>query len=922
MPSKWYSIAPPHDDIKQGDFDESVFAAKLGEVVRGGAPADYNDPYAFFQKTYLTKGLENLLQSVYRKLETGKGPGVVELQTPFGGGKTHALILVYHYLKNGDRVEEELPDGVGLLSPNISAIVGTDVNPSEGFRSGDLVRHTLWGQIAYQLGGKQAYSAIASNDKNRISPGVNDLRDMLEPLQPFVILLDEVLEYVVRARGIGIEDSTLGTQTRSFLQELTEAVSSLDRGLLIATLPSSEQEDFGESEQQNLAKMEKIFGRLEAIYTPVEGEEIYSIIRRRLFERPDEAEVRSVVDEYVQMYQKNKNDLPGKVTSGDFRRKMELSYPFHPEVIDILYEKWSTFSSFQRTRGALRLLARVVEDLHQREEAIDLILPGDINLGESSIREEFLRHLGNEYEGVIASDIAGDNAKSQRLDRENKTWNGLAQRNATSIFLHSFAADQGEQGIELPHIRLDVTRPDTTIALVANVLHEQRQELWYLNTRGDQDYFFSNVPNLNRVVIDKKGQVQRAAVRKELKTRIESELGDKLRPYLWPSSGDEIPDNQDIKLAILDPDEHYDDRELRQWIDKKGQSYRTYKNTLIFAVPDEDRHVRFENKIKDYLALQEISDGIDRGDYTALEEQKDEVERRIQNLTDDFPRKVREMYQVAKVPVMNGKSLEEIDFGQPAVGRENLDTWFRRKLTSQMHGKILGRPPSANLIRSKFFSNGDEIALSDILEQFYRNPGLPALDDPELIAESIANGVQDGSFGLAREENEDLVPASVKINQPLSATQVNFHEEGWVLVTASKAEDLKKEARPESTQPGEADTEDSDGEPVPSGGSQPTTPGEDDTPLDTGSEPGESPTESEEETIQELSFRISGVPTGKLHDLHRGVLRPLIREAGEFEFTIEFELKSQDGIPEKTIEEQVMETLQQLEVEVELKDVD
>jgi predicted AAA+ superfamily ATPase len=912
MPN-WYSVAPPHNDIKQGDFDESVFAAKLGDVVTGDAPPDYNDPYAFFQKTYLTKGLENLLQSVHRKLEAGKGPGVVELQTPFGGGKTHALILVYHYLKNGHRVEEKLPDGVGLLSPNVSAIVGTDANPSEGFRSGDVVRRTLWGEIAYQLGGQQAYSAIANNDEDRVSPGRDDFQDVLEPLQPFTILLDEVVEYVVKARGVGVGGTTLGAETLTFLKELSGAVSSLENGLLLATLPSSEKEDFGEKKQQNLAKAEKILGREEAIYTPVEGEEIYSIIRRRLFERPDEAKVRSVVDEYVQTYQKNKNDLPGKATSGDFRHKMELSYPFHPEVIDILYEKWSTFSSFQRTRGALRLLARVAEDLYQREEAIDLILPGDINLGESSIREEFLRHLGNEYEGVIASDVAGGNAKSQRLDAENKSWDHLAQRNATSIFLHSFAADQNERGIDLPYIKLDVARSDTPLTLVTDVLQKQRQDLWYLNTRGDQEYFFSNVPNLNRVVIDKKSQVQRTSVRKELKTRIESELGSKLRTYLWPSSGDKIPDNQELKLAVLDPDENYDDRELRRWIDRKGQSYRTYKNTLIFAVPDKDRHVRFENKIKDYLALQEIADSIDRGDYSALEEQKDEIQRRIKDLSDDFPRKVREMYQVAKVPVMNGDSLEEIDFGQPAVGRENLDTWFRRKLTSQMHGKILGRPPSANLIRSKFLNNGDEIGLSDILEQFYRNPDLPALDDPQLIAESIANGVQDGSFGLAREENGKLVPSSVKINQPLSTSQVNFHEEGWVLVTASKAEDLQEEVQTEPLESGETDVSGSEDEAGFAGGGSAPSPGEDGTPTETGS--GEDEPEPEEEMVQQLSLRISGVPTGKLNDLHRGVLRPLIREAGEFEFTIEFEVKSDDGISEKTIEQQVMETLRQLGVE-------
>ncbi|MBB4069231.1 hypothetical protein GGQ18_001815 [Salinibacter ruber] len=915
MPS-WYTVAPPHDDIKEGDFDESVFAAKLGDVVSGDAPPDYSDPYAFFQKTYLTKGLENLLQSVYRKLEHGKGPGVVELQTPFGGGKTHALILAYHYLNNGSRVEDKLPDDVGLLSPNISAIVGTDVNASKGFRSGDLVRHTLWGEIAHQLGGEQAYSAIASNDKDRLAPGEDDIQDVLEPLQPFVILLDEVLEYVVKAHGIEVGGSTLGAQTLSFLQELTQAVSGLDRGLLLGTLPSSEQEDFSPDKQNNLAKVEKIFGRLEAIYTPVEGEEIYSIIRRRLFDSPDEVEVRSIVDDYIQTYQQNKGDLPSKVTAGNFREKMELAYPFHPDVIDLLYEKWSTFSTFQRTRGALRLLARVAEDLYQREEAIGLILPGDINLEEPSIRQEFLRHIGNEYEGIIDSDIAGDNAKSQRLDDENKSWNHMAQRNATSIFLHSFAADQGEQGIELPHIRLDVSRPDTPIALVANVLHEQRNELWYLNNKG-QEYHFSNVPNLNRVVIDKKNQVQRPRVRKELKTYIQKELGNKLSTYLWPSSGDEIPDNTELKLAVLDPDENYQDRDLRRWVDKKGQSYRTYKNTIIFAVPNSDRHLRFEDEIKDYLALQDIAGGIAKGEQSVLEEQQEKVKRRIDDLTDEFPRKVREMYQIAKVPVMNGDSLEEIDFGDPPVGRENLDTWFRRKLASQMHGKILSGPPSARLLQSKFLRTQDEIALSDILDQFHRNPDLPALDDADLIAETVTNGVRDGSFGLARQEDGEAVPKSVKIREPLSRSQVNFREEGWVVITADRAEELQAKVETES----EAE-EETEGESTSetSGSEDEQDSSSDDERQDEEELGDDEPPEEEEDAVHQLSLRVSGVPTGKINDLNRGVLMPIIRAAGQFEFTIEFDVESEEGIPEKKIEQQVMETLRQLGAVVERQD--
>lgn len=916
---KWYRVAAPHEDIRQGNFDESVFAAKLGDVVDGVAPADYNDPYAFYKKTYLTAGLEKLLTKVYGKLAGGEGPGVVQLQTPFGGGKTHALILVYHYLSNGARVEELLPEGVGLLDPRVAAIVGTDVNPSEGFRGESVHRHTLWGEIAYQLGGTSAYAEIRNNDEDRVSPGRKDLRDLLEPLQPFVLLLDEVLEYVVRARGVAVGDTTLGAQTLSFFQELTEAVSGLERGMLIATLPSSDQEDFGETEQGNLAKVEKVFGRLEAIYTPVQGQEVYSIIRRRLFERPNDAEVREIVDRYVSLYQENKKGLPGKAVSADYREKMEEAYPFHPEVIDILYEKWSTFASFQRTRGALRLLARVAEDLFEREEAIDLILPGDVNLERPAIRQEFLRHIGNAYEGVIGSDIAGSNAKSMQLDAENHTWDHLAQRNATSIFLHSFAADDGERGIKLPTIKLDVVRPDTTVALVTDVLQKMSQELWYLNTRGEQEYYFSNVPNLNRMVLDKKEQVQSRAVRSELKRRIGAELGTKLKTYLWPHAADDLPDDRSLKLAVLDPVESYTDAQLRRWVERTGSSYRAYKNTVFFARPDPDRYGRLQDLIKQYLALSDILDGIERGEHAALEEKKDEVKRRRDDLTEDFPLKVRELYHTALVPVLNGTSLEEIDFGQPAVGRENLDSWFRKELSSSMHGKILARPPSANLIEAKFLSNGDVIAIHDILEQFHKNPSLPALDSPDLIAEAIVNGVKEGRYGLARREDGEVVAESIRFHDVLSATQVHFQETEWVLVSAEKAETLLQSVRSKPSKGDDAGREDERGE---EGGAESSGPLASGSGATGSSSTSSSTTESRANTVQRLQIRASGIPSGKLYDLQRGVLKTITEYAGEFEFTIEFDVESEDGIPEKAIEQRVLETLRQLGATIERKETE
>ena len=504
----WYDIIPPHEDIRKGNFDEAVFAADLGDVYDGTAPADYQDPYLFFKKTYPTQGLQNLLSRVQSTLTTGQGSSVIQIQTPFGGGKTHALVAIYHYLKNGQRVKELLPAGLELLSPKVAVIAGNHWDPVAGRTTDGVTRRTFWGEIGYQIGGAAGYEAFRANDEARVSPGKDKLRDFLAAHQPFILLFDEILEYINRAldaRAKGDVDVSLGTQTFSFFQELTEAVAAIPRGMLVVTLPSSHIEDFSERQEESLARLGKIFGRVESIETPVQGEEVYAVIRRRLFEveKLKQAPMREAVHRYFQLYQQNRDDVPAKAREISYRERMELAYPFHPDVIDILYEKWSTYSTFQRTRGVLRLLANVIEDLYQREVGLDLILPGDINLGKPSIRQEFLKHIGSEYEGVIGSDIAGHDAKAQSLDSANRPWKHLAQRISTAVFFHSFSADTSEKGVNLPYVKLAVLHSDTMPAMVTEVLGKLANILWYLNSRGDA-YYFSRIPNLNRMILDKK----------------------------------------------------------------------------------------------------------------------------------------------------------------------------------------------------------------------------------------------------------------------------------------------------------------------------------------------------------------------------------------------------------------------------------
>jgi hypothetical protein len=901
----WYEIIPPHEDIKHGDFDEAIFAADLADVHAGVAPEDYRDAYLFYKKTYPTAGLTNLLFRVHNALANGKGSSVVQIQTPFGGGKTHALVAIYHYLKNGRKIKELLPPGLELLSPDIAVVAGNHWNPVEGNTSEGLTRYTFWGEIAYQIGGKEGYELFRQNDEARISPGKDKLHQFLEAHQPFILLFDEILEYINRAldeKTYHTRETTgvsLGMQTFSFFQELTETVAIIPRGMMVVTLPSSYLEDFSEQTEESLARLNKIFGRLESIETPVQGEEVYAVIRRRLFEveRLKTAEMRAIVHRYFQLYQEHRDDLPPKARDVNYRDKMELAYPFHPDVIDILYEKWSTYPTFQRTRGVLRLLANVIEDLYQREVPLDVILPGDINLDKPGIRQEFLKHIGPEYEGVIGSDIAGHEAKSQALDAANKPWSHLAQRIATAIFFHSFSADDSEKGVSLPYIKLAVLRADTIPPLVTDVLQKLSNLLWYLNSRADA-YYFSRIPNLNRMIMDKK-ELFNETYEAELRSTINKEVGSKFRAYLWPENGDGLPDNRELKLVILHPEDS--GARIPEWIERRGESFREYKNTLFFALADTGAFAKLREDVKTYLALQEIEGEIKSGDSPLPGEKRGEVQRRTHAITRDFSYNVRRMYHNLRF----GERTH--DLGQPTTGTESLSNWYWRELTSSDVGAILTQL-HYRVIVNKFMVDNEQLATAILLDQFYKNTELPVPEKPEVVARAIQLGVQDGAFGLVEMPGGETDPDTLKFQVPVPLDGISFEPESF-LISKDRAAALQAQRTVE----------------VEGGSTIVTPPGGEVIPPPAGGEVGptpEPPTTPAEPRYQHIRLRVSGIPASKIADLHRGVLMPINRAVGDFKFTLEIDVSSEEGISQSALENQIKETLRQIGARVEEEDVD
>ena len=366
----FHTIAVPHSDILEGRLTQDVFAADLWEVFNGRGPDEYKDPVQFFDKTYETDGLKHLLSVVEGRLSRRGGDPVIQIQTPFGGGKTHALIAMYHKATE--------------WNTSRAVIVGTPMAP----------RDTLWGALETQLAGR-----VARFD-GLTSPGRDAIYELLAAKQPALILMDELLEYMTKADGVRVEDSTLASQTLAFMQELTEAAATLERVALVITLPSSGMEHFGEGAERLYEQLQHVVGRVEKIYTPVQEHEIAHVIRHRLFSHVNKGRAREVVADFTD-YAEKESILPPGSEPSEYRNRFEASYPFQPEAIDVLYQRWGSYPNFQRTRGVLRLLSLVIHSL--KEKQLSYISLADFDLSLQEIRRELLKHIGDEYDSVIAA---------------------------------------------------------------------------------------------------------------------------------------------------------------------------------------------------------------------------------------------------------------------------------------------------------------------------------------------------------------------------------------------------------------------------------------------------------------------------------------------------------------------------------------
>lgn len=789
MLKPWREVAIPHSDVLHGRFSQAEYAADLTQVHAGRAEPEYLDPIKFYDRTFITEGMRLLLDAVVRRLAGLGGDPVIQLQTAFGGGKTHTLLAVYH-LASGRISPGRLP-GVGpildaanivhLEPARIAVLEGTDfaANQTRRMPDGTEVR-TLWGYLAHQLGGAEGYARVADSDLSGTSPGKDVLIRLLEQYQPCVILLDEMVAYMRQfEEGKSLVGGTFDS-ILSFMQALTEAIKLVPRAIMLASLPESEVELGSERGRQALAALEKVFGRVQALWKPVSSEESFEIVRRRLFEPIRDEQMRAAVcrhfhDEYV----RQSAHLPTDVVENRYYQRMVASYPLHPELFDRLYEDWATLQGFQRTRGVLKLMSKVLHQLWKDNDQALLILPSALRLDTPDVRNDLVYYLTQGFDPVIERDIDGARAESCRIDEAEPRFGQLqaARKAARCIFfggapaassLERIGTQKANRGIDARHILLGCLRPGDNVSVYVDVLERLRDRLHYLN-EANGFYYLDTRPNLRREMEDRKRRFNDTDhVIPRLAEKLKSLLGSGGDvPIHIFTPADQVPDGPDLRVVVLAPEAPHTGgmdslaiKAAQQILEKRGNTPRQNKNAVLFLAADHSALVRVKEQLCTVLAWESIVQDAERKVINLDFAQFDQAKAELSKAERVIPTLLRETYKRVLVPHQGSEKASVIDLEQGVVSTtdaQRLRDALMEKLYEEEYVLKAWAPQHLRGSLAQLFWREDKPAVSveTVWQSLTRYVYMPRLLNRAVFEATVRAGASEGLWAIARGQDGD-----------------------------------------------------------------------------------------------------------------------------------------------------------------------
>lgn len=939
----WREVIRPHDDVSRGEFTASEFAADLHLVRTGQATsAEYGDPVEFFTRTYLTEGLRDLLSRAVRRLSgDGNASPVVNLQTNFGGGKTHSMLGLYHLFSGAptSKLPQEIQDlvadcgGVNLETLGVKrvALVGTYLQAGAPLVKEDGTEvNTLWGELAWQLGGREGYDIVADADRNGTSPG-ESLHTLIEQYSPSLILIDEWVAY---ARQL-VSDKELPAgsfETQfTFAQSLTEVVRSIPGAMLVVSIPASDTGEDGRGSdieiggangQLALERLQNVIRRVADQWRPSSKDESFEIVRRRLFQAPNAdglTTIAAVARNFVTMYRSNTALFPRDATTPgeEYENRIRTSYPLHPELLDRLYEDWSTLERFQRTRGVLKLVSSIVHELWASNDQSPLILPSNVPLDTASVNTDLTQYLEDQWKPIIDSDIDGPGSTAQQidLDRPNLGQRFVTQRIARTIFMGAAPRlRKTRKGLDKQYVWLGTAVPGDTLGNFGSAIELLSQRSTYFYEEQGH-YWFDTQPSVTKTANDYAERLREdvETVWNEIVRRLKDEersRGVFDRVHVAPESNGDLPDLEDTRLVIVHPRHsrrRQDDADatahqwVREAIEAKGASQRIHRNTLIFLVADRMELESLEAATRSYLGWKRVQSTSES--LNLSKQQANQTEEWVTRLNQTVNDRVRDTFVWAlypeqfdptqpfavvadKVPDSGGRSLAQ---------RVSAKLEREEQLVTELGAAILGATLNKEL--GSVLHNGD-VTVGELWAFFTRYTYLPRLVRREVLDSAIRQAlssvlVDNERFAIAASKDAStgryvglIVPPSPSVSLQVSNNTLVID---WTLAQGQVEEDRAAAAQDEARRP--ANNSEVVGEPRPVESTESNQP----------TESGASPSSSTEAPLVRFFGSVRVDPERYARDIGnvtREIIDRLAGGGGTLEITIDIQATKPAGFDE------------------------
>ncbi len=629
---------------------------------------------------------------------------------------------------------------------------------------------------------------MRANDEARVSPGGDDLLKLFGD-KPNLILLDETLEYLINAGGVKVVKTDLREQTLNFLKDLAVAAANAPRTVVLLSLPSSQPSETLQHSQL-LQTLDHFVGRKDALREPVEQDEVFRVIQRRLLEEmPEDAVAGAAAAAYQQIFTQMRKAYAGSAAEEQqaaeegiqLRDRMRLAYPFHPALLDLMRQRWASLPEYQRTRGALRFLAACLR-AHSKVGKSGVVLgPGDVMLNDPEVRRASIKELGlmNRFDAVFQSDLVGANSKAGSIDKLRAKANpaevgkSIASRLATAIFLYSFGGLRREgagttevlpPGVSESDLLAACVGPDLDSLTAKACLGELRQACLYLHFDGVR-YCFKQDPNVTLLIEQEADAVARdeGLVTRQIKEMLEERLSGHLAAVPWPeTSGGILDEEPRFQIAYLPLDfatkpAKEKDALASELLEKCGSKPRIYKNGLALAIPATDQTESLRREVRYFIAVDRVGKAGKKHQLT--KEQTDELRERKATHASAAESAFVKLYPEVWLPKLDQGAItvEKIAVGgrplTTTVSEKHFAMIFERsmELLTVVQSRVFTKLNPVKIVELFKLGEGQPprlgIRCADVVSGFYSFLGYTRLTSKEVVQKAIARGVQEGVFG-------------------------------------------------------------------------------------------------------------------------------------------------------------------------------